>query len=725
MRTKQIRIIVLVLGLVLLACTQGRSATHYWLFDEGEGLTTRDSGDMPHFTGVIDLGEENRAQIPVANDGDVRKWTQSGSIDVDTGSVYYNVSQRYYPLDLPSSFRRRSVVKFDISSLAGKQVEDATLTIRNDGATPGSGYVIVEHIDARGTDGIAAVDFDAAVLSRVGILNKGSDTVSMTSGTGYWEEIVIDPDLGPLPFINTHDAWASVFDWGNDISRAVFMFNSPHVIRGDHPSHCVKSAAMILPLDQSYTDIPGNNPPGVHGYAIELADKANGLLANITADDWSSPVHADLGTVLEPGLQPGGGTEYSVDVTQALQEFVEDSSRGSMFAARLHMEGESGVSQDPSVKWSYDFKYEPPVYDPRIEIELQQLDDSPGWYSIDITDQLQAAVDAGDTFVAFRLRLVTDGLIDTFPDATNFNFYFNSSDAPASENHPYMELPGTVTETWWSDDTPLSYAGNKSLSLDGLEDVVKTNFSVENWTAITAMGWIKVNDALPGPLIPDISLHTLMTTGSELDGFQIVEYGTNFFAMLRGAQAKAILTTVQPDTWYHVAMTWEATTATEGNLRIYVNGAINGAATTSVTEGSNFLTTTSPVGFGRPVDSGGWPLGGKLDELVIADYAMSASEIQAAYNNSLGPDTSTFTPIQVPSAPTPAVILQWQTQEGGVYQVYYNDDMNDTAGWAPCSPELLGTGGIVEWADQGGPGRANPSDGAVLKRFYAVVRTSL
>lgn len=77
-------------------------------------------------------------------------------------------------------------------------------------------------------------------------------------------------------------------------------------------------------------------------------------------------------------------------------------------------------------------------------------------------------------------------------------------------------------------------------------------------------------------------------------------------------------TTVQLNTWYHVAMTYD-----NAMLKLYVNGTLDGSA-----------AATGPITpIGEPMRIGGvgtgpWDFAGKVDELSLYDRALSASEIQ-------------------------------------------------------------------------------------------------
>jgi nitrogen fixation protein FixH len=81
-------------------------------------------------------------------------------------------------------------------------------------------------------------------------------------------------------------------------------------------------------------------------------------------------------------------------------------------------------------------------------------------------------------------------------------------------------------------------------------------------------------------------------------------------------------TSVQTNTWYHVAMTYDG-----GYLKLYVNGNQDGSLAVS----GPILVANNPfrIGSGGP---GPWNFSGRVDELSLYDRALSVAEIQEIYN---------------------------------------------------------------------------------------------
>jgi hypothetical protein len=67
---------------------------------------------------------------------------------------------------------------------------------------------------------------------------------------------------------------------------------------------------------------------------------------------------------------------------------------------------------------------------------------------------------------------------------------------------------------------------------------------------------------------------------------------------------------------------------------------------------------------------------------------------------------------------TAGVTIEWESLTGNTYSVHWKDDM--TGGWTKAA-DVAGAGGLTtDWIDTGGPGRTDPRDSSVTKRFYLV-----
>jgi hypothetical protein len=81
-------------------------------------------------------------------------------------------------------------------------------------------------------------------------------------------------------------------------------------------------------------------------------------------------------------------------------------------------------------------------------------------------------------------------------------------------------------------------------------------------------------------------------------------------------------TALQPNTWYHVAVTYDGT-----NLRMYLNGVLQHTAASS-----RSLANTAAALTVDNVASTGQPFNGRLDEVAVYTSALPQARIQAHYD---------------------------------------------------------------------------------------------
>ncbi len=62
------------------------------------------------------------------------------------------------------------------------------------------------------------------------------------------------------------------------------------------------------------------------------------------------------------------------------------------------------------------------------------------------------------------------------------------------------------------------------------------------------------------------------------------------------------------------------------------------------------------------------------------------------------------------------VRITWQSFAGASYTVYFTDSL--TAAWTAVATPFTGTGGLMEWLDDGTETGSHPGLASVLKRFY-------
>lgn len=138
-----------------------------------------------------------------------------------------------------------------------------------------------------------------------------------------------------------------------------------------------------------------------------------------------------------------------------------------------------------------------------------------------------------------------------------------------------------------------AYAQNNCLEFDGYNDRVVVSKSLDGYAEITAEAWVKpysFNPQSPDNYISNLIGHddasVLMRIGDE-DASNMVDNNRAQFVVItqNGGVKCNSLTEMEPNTWYHIAGTYDGS-----NVKIYVNGiledskALTGSVSTSISE---------------------------------------------------------------------------------------------------------------------------------------------
>ena len=167
----------------------------------------------------------------------------------------------------------------------------------------------------------------------------------------------------------------------------------------------------------------------------------------------------------------------------------------------------------------------------------------------------------------------------------------------------------------------------QSIILDGANNYVQLPANIAKSSGFTFAAWIYWNGGANWQRIFDFgndTSHYLLLTPSSGGGtlrFAINNGGGEQIVERAGALASG--------SWQHVAITLNGSTAL-----IYVNGAQVASSTSFTIVPSNFSPTKNYLGKSQFPD----PLfSGKLDEVEIADFAMTPAQISALFNNVQSP----------------------------------------------------------------------------------------
>ena len=208
-----------------------------------------------------------------------------------------------------------------------------------------------------------------------------------------------------------------------------------------------------------------------------------------------------------------------------------------------------------------------------------------------------------------------------------------------------VQPPSGLISWWQGEDNPLdsgpngnsgtSYGGSsysngkvvRGFSFNGVDQYMAVNdwYSLDPASGITIDAWIKINslDGAHHPIVSKdgvISNRQYLLTVSDSGVFRI-HIGTPMgFTYTDGH------THITPGVWYHVAMTYDASS---GSLKLYVNGTND----VTVYAGGNIIPTSAPLYIGgSPNANYPYYFPGLIDEVDIFDRALAPGEIQAICN---------------------------------------------------------------------------------------------
>jgi len=211
----------------------------------------------------------------------------------------------------------------------------------------------------------------------------------------------------------------------------------------------------------------------------------------------------------------------------------------------------------------------------------------------------------------------TGGTIELIPDEC------------AGVDNPHGDCTGSGEA---SGHIPSGYSG-KSRYFDlsdtvGLEHGDGNSTDISGTTPISIVAWIKCESQADNMVVVAKYAATdyerqyqIMYRTAEDTVCGYLGYGQS------GYCKECLQTTMDLDTWYHVAMTWDGST-----INMYLNGSDNDDGSTSCSESVNDSTRDFVIGaYGD--QSGGFD--GLIDEVAIFNKELSAAEVSDIYTNGL------------------------------------------------------------------------------------------
>ena len=239
------------------------------------------------------------------------------------------------------------------------------------------------------------------------------------------------------------------------------------------------------------------------------------------------------------------------------------------------------------------------------------------------------ARDAATNTTLSSIVSVTVSNVAIPPSSAVAAYAFNEGSGTTTADASGHSLAGTLVNgpTW----TAGKY-GN-AVNFDGVDDFVNLGnpAALQMTGSMTISGWINAA-AFPADDAAVVSkrsdrgyqLDTTIDQGPRAIGFKLtsssggdmIRYGT---------------TALAPNSWYHIAGVYDAASRT---MHVYLNGVLNdGVLVGTVT--SSQQNSASNVDIGQR-GGGGYGFNGRIDDVRIYNRALTAAEIQADMNTSLG-----------------------------------------------------------------------------------------
>ena len=212
-------------------------------------------------------------------------------------------------------------------------------------------------------------------------------------------------------------------------------------------------------------------------------------------------------------------------------------------------------------------------------------------------------------------------------------YAFNETSGTTAADASGHGIVGTLT------NGPTFAAGKygNAVNLDGVNDFV----NLGNPAALQLTGSMTLSAWVNASSFPVDDAAVISKRGSGESGFQLDltkdtgprTIGFKLTTSSGGQMFRYGATTLQPNTWYHIAGVYNAATQT---MDVYLNGVLdNGALVGTVT--SSQQNSTADVNIGRRSGVSGFEFAGRIDDVRIADRALTQLQIQTDMATSARP----------------------------------------------------------------------------------------
>jgi hypothetical protein len=237
------------------------------------------------------------------------------------------------------------------------------------------------------------------------------------------------------------------------------------------------------------------------------------------------------------------------------------------------------------------------------------------------------------------------GYISWWPGGGNAEDAINSSNNDGTWNTPAYYVPGKVGQSF-------KFYGTNKVEIPNTTNLNPTN-------GVTMEAWVKLD---PGNnSYADIISKDDENTARQFFLTFVPNAGNKLRAHVTTTNGLYYIdgpTAITSSTWYHIAMTYAASS---GELALYLNGQLD---TNGYLSGT-IITSTQPVriGGGAPTGAPTYYFKGLVDEPAIYDRALSTTEIQGIYNAGVAGKANPNCIV------APTNIIGWWAGDGNTYDL--------------------------------------------------------
>src|SRR5215475_7468896 len=254
-------------------------------------------------------------------------------------------------------------------------------------------------------------------------------------------------------------------------------------------------------------------------------------------------------------------------------------------------------------------------------------------------------------FETFEPRL----LLAADPLGITAGYAFDEVSGTTASDASGHGIVGTLT------NGPTFTAGKygNAVALDGVNDFVNLgNPSALQFTgSMSVSAWVFLN-SFPSDDAAVVSKRNGSEIGYQLDITPDTGARTIGFKLTNssgGTMFRYGATALQTNTWYHIAGVYDAANQT---LNVYLNGVLDNGQLQGTVTGSQ-QNSTANVNIGRRATGTGFDFPGRIDDVRIADHALTQSQIQTDMVTPLGgttPPPADTTRPNVSLTPPPTIV---------------------------------------------------------------------